>query len=202
MLLYTDDVEAANAQAEVLLARLLEHAVEVIDVVRVDDDRWHRVPADGSPGTPYRLDTHPFTAQRVFEGQVVHRDREELEDSLIGTDEEDTVEVALAATRFADLVAGAREEAAHRFLRSEARWLQQRIRARIDDRELAARRAGRRTTAGARLPGADPRRRVGGDHPCQLGRSRRPLARAGASQPAGAAARTGLAAGVRRLAAR
>ena len=63
------------------------------------------MPPDGSPGTPYRLDTHPFTAQRVFEGQVVHRDREDLADSLVGTDEEDAVEVALAATRFADLVA-------------------------------------------------------------------------------------------------
>ena len=144
VLIYTDDVEAAHAQAEVLLARLLEHAVEVIDVLRVDDDRWHRVPPDDSPGTPYRLDTHPFTAQRVFEGQVVHRDREELEDSLIGTDEDDAVEVALAATRFADLVAGCRNEAVHRFLRTEARWLQQRIRARIDDREqLDARDAGR-----------------------------------------------------------
>ena len=106
VLLYTDDVEAAHAQADVLLARLLEHGVEVIDVLRVDDGHWHRVPSDGSPGTPYRLDTHPFTAQRVFEGQVVHRDREDLADSLVGTDEEDAVEVALAATRFADLVAG------------------------------------------------------------------------------------------------
>ena len=26
-------------------ARLLEHAVDVIDVIRVDDDRWHRVPS-------------------------------------------------------------------------------------------------------------------------------------------------------------
>ena len=68
------------------------------------------MPADGSPGTPYDLDTHPFTAQRVFEGQVVHRDREELADSLVGTDEEDAVEVALAATRFADLVATLPEE--------------------------------------------------------------------------------------------
>ena len=155
VLIYTDDVEAANAQAEVLLARLLEHAVEVIDVLRVDDDRWHRVPEDGSPGTPYRLDTHPFTAQRVFEGQVVHRDREELQDSLIGTDEEDSVDVALAATRFADLVAGSRK-AAHRFLRSEARWLQQRIRSRIDDRQqLDARDAGRLLVLASLVPTRD-----------------------------------------------
>jgi hypothetical protein len=132
VLLYTDDVEAAYAQADVLLGRLIEHGVEVIDVIRVDDGHWYPVPSDGSPGTPYRLDTHPFTAQRVFEGQVVHRDREDLADTLVGTDDEDAVEVALAATRFADLVAGS-GEGAHGFLRTEARWLQRRIRSRIDD---------------------------------------------------------------------
>ena len=167
VLLYTDDVEAAYAQADVLLGRLLEHGVEVIDVLRVDDGHWHPVPEDGSPGTPYGLDTHPFTAQRVFEGQVVHRDREELADSLVGTDEEDAVEVALAATRFADLVAGSGAGAAHGFLRTEARWLQRRIRSRIDDPQ-AARPARRGTAAGARFAGADARRRVGGDHPRHL----------------------------------
>ena len=155
VLLYTDDVEAAHAQADVLLARLLEHA-------RGGDRRDPRRRRSLAPRArgrltrdAVRLDTHPFTAQRVFEGQVVHRDREELEDSLIGTDEEDAVEVALAATRFADLVAGSRKEAAHRFLRTEARWLQQRIRARIDDREQLDR-AGRRPAAGARLARCRP----------------------------------------------
>ena len=55
------------------------------------------MPDDGSGGTPYELETHPFTAQRVFAGQVVHRDRAELADSLVGTDEDDAVQVALAA---------------------------------------------------------------------------------------------------------
>ena len=133
VLLYTDDEEVAYAQADVLLARLIEHGVEVIDVIRVDDGHWYPVPPDGSPGTPYRLDTHPFTAQRVFEGQVVHRDREDLADTLVGTDEEDAVEVALAATRFADLVADS-GEGAHGFLRTEARWLQRCIRSHVDER--------------------------------------------------------------------
>ena len=91
-------------------------------------------PEDGSPGTAYELETHPFTAQRVFEGQVVHRDREELADSLVGTDEDDAVEVALAATRYADLVASSQEagDPAHGFLRTEARWLQRRVRAHVE----------------------------------------------------------------------
>ena len=126
VLLYTDDVEVAHSQFDLLLGRLLERDVEVIEVLRVDDGRWHSLPEDGSAGTPYDLDGHPFTAQGVFEGHVVHRDRAELADTLVGTDEQDAVEVALAATRFAELLGSAREPG---LLRTEARWLQRFIRA-------------------------------------------------------------------------
>ncbi len=91
--------------------------VEVIDVLRVDDGAGTRCPRTGPSGTAYELETHPFTAQRVFEGHVVHHDRAELADSLVGTDEEDAIAVALAATRFADLVATSGES------RSSARRL-------------------------------------------------------------------------------
>lgn len=139
VLLYTDDVEVAHSQATLLLGRLLDRQVEVIDVLRVDDGRWHHVPEDGSPGTAYDLDGHRFTAQGVFDGHVVHRDRAELADTLVGTDEDDAVEVALAATRFADLVARSGEPG---LLRNEARWLQQCVRSRAT-RPLAAVDAGR-----------------------------------------------------------
>jgi hypothetical protein len=129
VLLYTDDVEVAHSQATVLLGRLLERSVEVIDVLRVDDGRWHVVPEDGSPGTSYDLEGHPFTAQGVYDGQVVHRDRAALADTLVGTDDEDAVEVALAATRFADLVASSAETG---LLRTEARWMQGAIRSHLD----------------------------------------------------------------------
>ena len=129
VLLYTDDVEVAHSQATVLLGRLLERGVEVIDVLRVDDGRWHVVPEDGSPGTAYDLEGHPFTAQGVYDGQVVHRDRAALADTLVGTDDEDAVEVALAATRFADLVASSAETG---LLRTEARWMQAVIRSHLD----------------------------------------------------------------------
>ena len=156
VLLYTDDVEVASAQAQVLVGRLLELGVDVIEVLRVDDGHWHPVPEDGSAGTAYELETHPFTAQRVFEGQVVHRDRAELADSLVGTDEADAVQVALAATRFADLVATSKE-ASHSspgFLRTEARWLQYRIRSHLEDnrRQLDARDAGRLLVLASLVP--------------------------------------------------
>ena len=133
-LLYTDDLGAAQSQAELLTGRLLELGVEVIDVLRVDDGRWHALPDDGSAGTPYELETHPFTAERVFAGQVVHRDRAQLADSLVGTDEDDAVQVALAATRFADLVRTSAEAAASapELLRAEATWLQRRLLRRVE----------------------------------------------------------------------
>ena len=141
VLLYTDDVEVAHSQATLLLGRLLDRGVEVIDVLRVDDGRWHSVPEDGSPGTAYDLEGHPFTAQGVFEGQVVHRDRAELADTLVGTDEEDAVEVALAATRFADLVAlvGARPGCCARRRAGCRRF----IRSHLDGRPVAPVDAGR-----------------------------------------------------------
>ncbi|MCW2762681.1 MAG: hypothetical protein JWR85_2882 [Marmoricola sp.] len=158
VLLYTDDVEVAHAQARLLVGRLLDLDVDVIEVLRIDDGHWHSLPENGSPGTAYDLDTHPFTAQRVFEGQVVHRDRDELADSLVGTDEEDAVEVALAAARFADLMATSEEarEPAHGFLRTEARWLQRRIRARlVDRRHLEPSDAGRMLVLASLVPTRD-----------------------------------------------
>ncbi len=158
VLLYTHDVEAAHAQSMLLVGRLLDLDVDVIEVLRVDDGRWHPVPEDGSPGTAYELETHPFTAQRVFEGQVVHRDREELADSLVGTDDDDAVEVALAATRYADLVASSLEagDPAGGFMRTEARWLQRRVRARVEQRgQLDPADAGRLLVLTSLMPTRD-----------------------------------------------
>lgn len=146
VLLYTDDDQAAFAQGDLLVGRLLDLDVDVIELLRVDDGHWHRVPDDGSPGTAYELETHPFTAQRVFQGHVVHRDREELADSLVGTDEEDAAAVALAATRHTDLSAPTEEphRPADGFLRSEASWLRRLLRSRVEHAEpLSAAEAGR-----------------------------------------------------------
>ncbi len=144
VLLYTDDVEVARSQGALLLDRLLDLDVAVIDVVRVDDHHWWPVLEEHALGTPYDLQTHPFTAQHVFEGRVVHRDRAALADSLVGTDEDDSVEVALAATRSADVLAGELAGSGHEALVTEARWLQRRLRARLTDaRPVEAHEAGR-----------------------------------------------------------
>ena len=158
VLLYTDDVEAARSQGEMLLGRLLALDVEVIDVLRVDDGRWHSLPEDGAPGTAYDLESHPFTAQHVFAGRRVHRDRSELADTLVGTDEDDAVAVALAATRFADLVAatGVRAESTAALLSGEGRWVQRRVRRRLaDGRALEPAEAGRLLVLASLVPTRD-----------------------------------------------
>jgi hypothetical protein len=132
LVLYTDDEGAAGSQAELVLGRLLEHGVEVVDVLRADDGRWFPVPDDGSGGTPYDLGSHRFTAQHVYDGGVVHEDRAALADSLVGTDDDDHTAVVLAAGRYADQLRDA-VAAGEAFLRDELRWLQRRIRRAVAD---------------------------------------------------------------------
>lgn len=83
-------------------ARALRRAgVEVIDGLRTDGSRWWPVPARaGVPtsGVPYDLSAHPFAAQAVFDGRVVHPSRERLAAS-VATDPE------LVATVIAELAA-------------------------------------------------------------------------------------------------
>ena len=55
--------------------------IEVIDGLRTDGRRWHPVPRRaGVPaqGVPYDLAAHPFAAQAVYDGRVVHASREGL----------------------------------------------------------------------------------------------------------------------------
>ena len=131
LLLYSDDEQVCAEMADRVVGRLLDLDCEVLEVLRVDDGGWLRIPEDGSGATPYDLSTHPFTAQLVFDGRVVHRDRAELADTLVGTDEDDATAVALAATRFADFVLGAGDDPD--VLRVEAHWLRRRVRRRVED---------------------------------------------------------------------
>lgn len=132
VLVYTEDVAVAEAQGAVVLARLLEVGIEVIDVLRVEDELFFPVPEDGDPGTAYDLASHRFTAEHVFTGGVVERDRSAVADSLVGTDEEDATAVALAATRYADLaMVTAKKPTEPSFWSEEARWLQRCVRGRL-----------------------------------------------------------------------
>ena len=142
VLLYSGDEGLARAQGRLLLDRLLEVGVEVIDVIRVDDGRFYAVLEDDDVGAPYDLTTHPFTAERVLGGQVVHRDRAAVAETLAGGDPAAAREVAAAAERHAQRLATHAEDSS--LLRREARWLQRRVRGfRPDDGSLDADDAGR-----------------------------------------------------------
>lgn len=141
VLLYTDDVAAAEAQAQLLVRALLEEARTVVDVLRVEEDRWFPVPEDGATGTPYDLRAHPFTARRVFEGHVVHRDRTALANTLRRGDPADRTAVMVAATTFADRLVWrvgrcAGEQQRQELLVGEARWLQALVRDHVASGEL------------------------------------------------------------------
>jgi hypothetical protein len=131
LVLYSDDEQVCAAMATAVLERLARLGCEVLDVVRVDDGSYVELPEDGSPGTPYDLQTHPFTARHVFEGKVVHGDRASLADTLIGTDEDDALAVAASATRFADVLLNLDEEPG--LLGAEALWVRRRVRQRVRD---------------------------------------------------------------------
>ena len=69
-----------------MTARAFERSgIEVIDGLRTDGHRWHPVPGRaGVPahGVPYDLSAHPFAAQAVYDGRVVHPSRERLAATL------------------------------------------------------------------------------------------------------------------------
>lgn len=141
VLLYSSDAGLAQAQGHLLLDRLLDVGVEVIDVIRVHEGRFYAVLEDDDVGAAYDLTTHPFTAERVLGGQVVHRDRSALADTLVGADPADVAEVTASAQRHAQRLAARPDDPA--LLRREARWLQRRVRGvRPDDARLDAEDAG------------------------------------------------------------
>lgn len=104
LLFYSDDAEVARSLADGLLAGFEDDGVIVIDLIRVEEDAFYDALDPLAVGTPYDLSVHPFTASRVLEGQVALDSREQLADTLVGTDLEAIAAVHLAATRYAEHV--------------------------------------------------------------------------------------------------
>lgn len=130
LVLYTDDVAAALLFADRLVPDLIADGVAVVDVIRVADGRYYPVEEPDHPGTPFDLSAHPFTAQQVLSGRVVHENREALMASLVGSDDEDAAEVEVAANAVVDelLAAGHARRDLGTLVAAEARWVQQQIR--------------------------------------------------------------------------
>lgn len=146
LVLYTEDAGAAQAFAAVAVPPLLAAGVEVIDVIRTDGERFHHVGEPDDGGTAYDLSSHPYTADQVLRGRVVHDCRSALADSLVGADDEDVAAVAVAADRTADRLIGVGKHprtplgvrvplqvALAGELRTEGRWLQRTVRRALAD---------------------------------------------------------------------
>jgi hypothetical protein len=141
VLVYSDDAGMAEAVVDQLTARLSGSVAELVCAVRADGRRWW--PLDGAasetPGTPYDVRSHPWMARSVVEGTVVLGSRQELADTLVGTDPEETERIAgLAAevaARLADLDRAPLGSAARHTLVLEGHWVRHRVCRFLDDGE-------------------------------------------------------------------
>lgn len=100
---YTDDAHRAEAVLRALHSAMTRLDVTVHGMLRVRGNVWWavhpEVSGDHGAGTVFDASTHPFRAQSVLEGKVTHGSREELADTLVGSDPDavDAVEEAVMA---------------------------------------------------------------------------------------------------------
>ena len=78
---YSDDSPAARSVAGRLRRRFTAAGIDVVEVLRAHEGRWHAPGRPGAPprGVPYDIGAHRFVAEAVLEGMVVHGSRAELE---------------------------------------------------------------------------------------------------------------------------
>ncbi len=99
---YSDRDRFADRALQATAAALRRAGIEVIDCLLTDGCRWRPVPGRaGVPldGVPYDLSAHPFAAQAVYDGRVVHASR----DRLAATVAADQERVALVVPALAAL---------------------------------------------------------------------------------------------------
>jgi hypothetical protein len=99
LLVYTEDARTAASFHDVAVPVFVDAGVEILDVLRVGPGRIHRACDPDDPGVPYDLSSHPFTAEQVVRGRVVHGSRAELAATLDRIDPADAEVVARAAGR-------------------------------------------------------------------------------------------------------
>jgi hypothetical protein len=102
-IVYAPDAHAARAVGRPLERAFDGAGVDVIDVLRADGNRWFTVlgrrPGVPAWGVSYDVSAHPFAAEAIVDGRVMHRSREELADTL----RDDPARVAVVAAAVAAL---------------------------------------------------------------------------------------------------
>lgn len=96
LLAYTARAATGRAAVEALIDALEAADVQVVEALRVVGERWWSIHDLDGPGHPVDLRSHPFTAERVFAGEAVHRSRSDLE-AWVAPAPDPAVSVALSA---------------------------------------------------------------------------------------------------------
>lgn len=148
LVLYTDDPWVAATFHDAAVPRLVAADVEVVSVLRVAGGRYYWADDPDDPGTPFDLKAHPFTAEQVVRGEVVHGSREELAATLAPRDDADARAVDEAAAAFDEgfegVAAFVTTDRICADIAGHARWLQRTIRRHVRrHRRLSAEDAGR-----------------------------------------------------------
>jgi hypothetical protein len=139
LVVYSDDGVLAEDLVGALEDALYGHT-QVMQAIQADGRRWYCLAdCDRCPvgGAPYDLRSHPFTAQAVYEGQAAFASREEVADSLVGTDPDAVEEVARAAEAAERRWRGAGRtplgaplpDGEATLVAAEGRWVEQQVRA-------------------------------------------------------------------------
>lgn len=85
-LLYDEDTEVVDELAWDLREAFASAGIEVIDAIRVHDDRWFAILPGHDPasydGVPFRAEAHPFAARAVSEGRVTLGSRDDVRRSV------------------------------------------------------------------------------------------------------------------------
>lgn len=160
LVVYTDDHCLGREVVGCAVDLLDSEGVAVVGALRADGERWFPLlPEVGgalADGVPYDVSTHPFTAQAVLDGQIIYANRQQLADSLVGTDPDAFDEVGRAADeamrRFQAVarhpLGMPQPDAARQHLVAEGHWVQRRVRQFLATREpLDAEEAGRMLVA-------------------------------------------------------
>lgn len=161
LVVYSDDQCLALETVGRLRPELEGATVEVVVCLRADGERWFSLDGcdDGCcpvDGTPYDVAAHEFTAQSVLDGQVTYRSRQELADSLVGTDPDATEAVGEAADEAMRRFQNAARhplgmdapDGARQHLVTAGLWVRSRVRRYVSTREpLDADEAGRMLVA-------------------------------------------------------
>ena len=136
VIVFSSESERSAVICADLVPALLGTGACVVDAIRADGSQWWRVLDPDPVAHDYDTQVLPFTAAQVFEGHAALGSRDELVDSLVGTDPAETIRVSRAADLAVDRLLPAVRARPRTAGRRQARWLHKRLSAAVADGEL------------------------------------------------------------------